>query len=217
MRETLPAFPRYTFMAWCSIIKSTEAILPLPLTSIQGAAQERSIVRPAQVRGVSAQGWRSPWKRRVQKAINFVVYFKIFCNFVNTEFELIIVDFTVARFSAASCTCTYSTKESAPFVVFNNASWASENIELLKTFCYGCLWISMGEDEAMTFIKRTKQKKDNMAERVRHVLRVHRFDFWSNNSIMEEWGSYHKLIMWYPKLTDKFNSCWYCITHKEPG
>jgi hypothetical protein len=29
------------------------------------------------VRRVFAQGWRSPWRRRVQKVISFVVYFKI--------------------------------------------------------------------------------------------------------------------------------------------
>jgi hypothetical protein len=42
------------------------------------------------VRGVFAQGGRSPRRPRVQKVISFVVYFKIiFLQFLNTVFELI--------------------------------------------------------------------------------------------------------------------------------
>jgi hypothetical protein len=50
---------------------------------MQGAAQKRAIVRTLlsgtctlKVRVVFVQGWRLPGRRRAQKVIRFVVYFK---------------------------------------------------------------------------------------------------------------------------------------------
>jgi hypothetical protein len=47
------------------------------LRIIQVRHRNGRLLEQLKVRGVFAHGWRPPWRRRVQKVISFVVYFKI--------------------------------------------------------------------------------------------------------------------------------------------